>query len=153
MTDSFAIPAPKPILLRFAPLCLLFFALLPLWQGVSIFLRRGVGTVSGLFGLTLTSAPAQFTASLALMGMGGVLVAAAWGFWANRLWARPLIVGFFVAMVLVSLILSAGLGGVGGAVGAAFGGVLWLLFLMDYLYDAPDVVDFYARLEREREAA
>lgn len=154
MTDSFTSPAPKPILLRFAPLSLLFFALLPLWMGGSIFLTRGQGAISEKLGLAQASAAAQFSASLALLGMGGGLVAAAWGFRSGRLWARPLTVGLFVALVLASpLLLSAGSAGVGGALGALFGGAVWVIFLVDYLYDAPDVVAYHARLESERDTA
>lgn len=153
MADSRTTAAPKPVLLRLAPLALLFFALLPLWLGSSLFLTRGQGAVSAMFGLTQASAAAQFAASLALLGMGGGLVAAAWGFQSNRLWARPLTVGLFVLLVLTSLLLSAGSAGVGGALGALFGGLLWVLFLVDYFYDAPDVEAYYQRLRNERDAA
>ncbi len=152
MTDSFTTPAPKPVLLRVAPLVLLVFALLPLWLGGSIFLTRGQGAVSGSFGLTEASAAAQFATSLALLGMGAGLAAAAWGFRSDRIWARPLTVGLFVALVVASLLLVAGPAGVGAALGALLGGVLWVIFLVDYFYDAPDVVAYCARLEGERDA-
>jgi hypothetical protein len=96
----------------------------------------------------LSSAWAQGLVLLGLMALGGVLLAAAWGLWADRMWARPLVVGCGAVMVLFHLVPGAMTGGLASLLPWVVGVALtWA-----YLYDSRGVVAYYAWLE-EVEAA
>ncbi|TVP45776.1 MAG: hypothetical protein EA350_08360 [Gemmatimonadales bacterium] len=75
--------------------------------------------------------------------LGGVLLAAAWGLWADRMWARPLVVGCGAVIVLVHLVPGAMTGGLASLLSWIVGVALaWA-----YLYDSRGVVAYYAWLE------
>jgi hypothetical protein len=131
--------ARKPFLLHLAPIPLLLFGLQTAAWGVMTFPGRGSGTAA--------------VTPLILTIMGGLLLAAAWGFWANRLWARSLVVGWGMAAVVALFFVGARMGGLMGAVGSALPSGVVTVLMWSYLYDSRSAVAYYARLEEEEEAA
>jgi hypothetical protein len=144
-------PAPKPFLLHLAPLALVVFGLQSVYFGLTLYGSRGSGSVLA-FGSQLSGGFSHGLASWVLMVSGGILLACAWGFWADRLWARSLLVGYLVVMAVASLVFGARHGGLIMAVAYALPSGLWLAFVSSYLYDSPKPEAYFARLQREEEA-
>jgi hypothetical protein len=85
---------------------------------------------------------------MALCGFG---VAAAWGLFKRRYWARPLLLGLTLASFLFSLVGGAVVGLPWRQVGfALLMGALASLFMWWVLYRRDDVVDFFEGLRQER---
>jgi len=138
---SLCVPVRKPILLRLAPL---FLVVLGLGNGIvgALFLleRHSVAWPASGF---LSGAWAQGLVLLGLMALGGVLLAAAWGLWADRMWARPLVVGCGAVMALFPLLA----GGMTGGVASLLPWIVGVALTWAYLYDSRGVVAYYAWLE------